>query len=80
MGTRWNGDERGWLHALQPGDVVQRVIGTVTCTMRVRVTAVTATRVECGDWTFDRDTGWEIDDELGWSSSGSGAWIRPLFC
>lgn len=79
MGTRFQRDEEKWLRALQPGDLVQRVLCSDTCTMRLRVTAVTATRITCGDYEFDCATGAEVDEVLGWGPDGSGSWIRPPF-
>lgn len=34
--------------------------------MRLRVTNVTADRICCGGWEFDRETGAEVDDFLSW--------------
>jgi hypothetical protein len=44
--------------------VTRFLAGTIP--MRLRVTEVTATRVLCGGYEFDRETGAEIDDDLGW--------------
>jgi hypothetical protein len=78
VGTRFVRDEKVWLRALRPGDIVQRLIGRPASPMRLKVTAVTETRIFCGDWEFDRDTGWEIDEELGWGPGGSGSRICPI--
>lgn len=78
MGARFIRDENAWLQALQPGDMVQRLIGAPACPMSMKVTAVTESRIFCGDWEFDRVTGWEIDEELGWGPGGSGSRICPL--
>ena len=79
MGARFQRDQEKWLRELQPGDLVQRVLCSDGCTLRLRVEAVTATRISCGEWEFDRATGAEVDDVLGWGPDGSGAWIRPPF-
>lgn len=50
---------------LKVGDDVTRMIGGVI-PMKLKVTAVTDKTVACGDWTFDKQTGFEIDDELEW--------------
>lgn len=42
------------------GDTVTRLIGGVI-PMKLKVTDVSDTTIECGDWTFDRETGAEID-------------------
>ena len=51
------------------GDVVTRMLaGTIP--MKLKVTAVTDTLIECGSgdegWAFDRKTGAEVDDFLNW--------------
>jgi hypothetical protein len=50
---------------VKTGDTVMRILaGSIE--MPLKVTAVTETIIECGDWTFDRATGAEIDDVLEW--------------
>ena len=39
--------------------------------MRLKVTQLTAYRIICGGWEFDRQTGAEIDEDLGWGRVGS---------
>lgn len=34
--------------------------------MELRVSEVTADRIICGSWEFDKATGAEIDEDLGW--------------
>ena len=51
---------------VEVGDTVTRMFGFHP--MELKVTAVTADLIVCGDhgWTFDRKTGAEVDDEIGW--------------
>ena len=59
------------------GDTVERVLaGEIG--MKLKVTKVTDTTIECGAWTFDKETGAEIDDELGWGAppKGTGSYLR----
>ena len=45
----------------QVGDVVVRLLaGTIR--MPLKVTEITETEIICGDWIFDKMTGFEIDD------------------
>lgn len=47
------------------GDTVTRMLaGTIPMTLRV--SAITDTRIFCGPWEFDRETGAEVDDGLNW--------------
>lgn len=48
---------------IQPGDTVTRML-CMTIPMQLKVTRVTDQTIECGPWTFDRDTGHEIDDDI----------------
>lgn len=51
--------------AVRVGDHVMRMLaGRIP--MPLKVTAMTADRIICGEWQFDRETGAEIDDDLGW--------------
>jgi len=46
--------------------------------MRLKVTQLTADRIICGAWEFDRRTGAEIDEYLGWGPSGvTGSFLEP---
>ncbi len=47
------------------GDTVFRFFGGNAAPMLLRVTVVTETRIICGEWQFDKETGAEIDDFLG---------------
>jgi hypothetical protein len=53
---------------IRAGDVVCRMLAGAP--MRLRVTAVDAELIWCGEpgagWSFDRVTGVEIDHEIGW--------------
>lgn len=53
-----------WWH-VQPGDVVTRWLAG-QLPMPLKVTRVTADRIVCGYWQFDRDTGAEIDEDFDW--------------
>ena len=48
------------------GDFVLRWFGGIPKPMRLKVTQLTADRIICGAWEFDRQTGAEIDEDLGW--------------
>lgn len=58
------------------GDTVFRWFPSIVTPMELKVTAVTADRIICGDWQFDRQTGAEIDEGLGWGPTCSGTYIR----
>ena len=46
--------------------------------MRLKVTQLTADRIICGGWEFDRQSGAEIDEDLGWGSGGvTGSFLEP---
>ena len=46
--------------------------------MRFKVTQLTADRIICGGWEFDRQTGAEIDEDLGWGPGGvTGSFLEP---
>ena len=46
--------------------------------MRLKVTQLTADRIICGGWEFDRQSGAEIDEDLGWGPSGvTGSFLEP---
>jgi len=47
------------------GDFVLRWFGGIPKPMRLKVTQLTADRIICGAWEFDRQTGAEIDEDLG---------------
>lgn len=47
------------------GDTVTRMIAGII-SMKLKVTSITDTIIECGDWTFDKATGAEIDEYLGY--------------
>lgn len=64
---------------LKVGQFVTRLLaGEVE--MQLRVTAITADRIICGDWQFDKATGAEIDDELGWGPPPklTGSYLREI--
>lgn len=43
------------------GDTVDRLLaGAIP--MRLKVTAITESRIICGEWEFDRNNGLELDD------------------
>ena len=45
------------------GDIVTRMlVGTIP--MRLKVTEISDDRIKCGEWEFDRDTGFEIDEDI----------------
>lgn len=49
------------LQQIQEGDVVTRMLcGCIK--MNIRVTDITDTRIICGAWEFDINTGYEIDE------------------
>lgn len=65
----WNGTD------VKVGDAVTRYLAGVI-PVPMKVTAVSADRIMCGNWTFDRKTGVEIDEELGWGpETGSGSFL-----
>jgi hypothetical protein len=60
------------------GDFVLRWFGGIPKPMRLRVTQLTADRIICGGWEFDRRSGAEIDEELGWDPGGvTGSFLEP---
>ena len=60
------------------GDFVLRWFGGIPKPMRLKVTEVTADRIICGAWQFDRQTGAEIDEDLGWGPGGvTGSFLEP---
>jgi hypothetical protein len=66
------------------GDTVFRWFPEIIVPMELKVTAVTANRIICNDWEFDRQNGAEIDEFLGWGPTHSGTFIgatpiRPEF-
>lgn len=69
------------LQDLTEGSPVLRHLSDSPDFMTMTVTDVThqGTRLCCGPWEFDRETGWEIDDELGWGPAygHTGSYIRP---
>jgi hypothetical protein len=72
------------LHDVVVGDSVFRWFPEIYAPMELKVTAVTADRIICAGWQFDRETGAEIDEFLGWGPTGSGTYIgatptRPEF-
>ncbi len=56
-------------------DLVTRSIGG-EIDSNLSVTAVTAHRIICGPWEFDRITGGEIDEDLGWNGIHTGSFLR----
>lgn len=59
------------------GDTVFRYFGTeLISSMRLIVTDVTDFDIICGDYTFSKETGYEIDDFLGWNGAYSGSYIK----
>lgn len=51
--------------SIKVGDTVTRILaGEIR--MPLKVTAITETRIICGPWEFDKNTGGEIDEDLGW--------------
>ena len=64
---------------VQVGDVVERRLSVLGPSMRLTVTAVDATCIHCGPWTFLRATGGEVDDDLGWDGvHRTGSLIRKV--
>jgi len=60
------------------GDFVLRWFVGIPKPMRLRVTQLTADRIICGGWEFDRQSGAEIDEDLGWGSGGvTGSFLEP---
>ena len=41
--------------------------------MRLLVSGVTPEFIKCGDWKFDRCTGYEVDEQIGWGIDGIGS-------
>ena len=41
--------------------------------MRLFVSEVTPEFIKCGDWKFDRCTGYEVDELIGWGVGDSGS-------
>lgn len=48
---------------IKKGDVVTRMLAGVV-PMELRVTDVTADKIICGWWEFDRNSGAEIDEDI----------------
>lgn len=67
-------EDQVWLAGLKVGDLVHRYLGPTP--MSLRVTRVTATRIFCGDYEFDRGTGAEVDEFLSWGPQLTGSYIR----
>lgn len=65
------------LTQIKVNDIVNRNMGLNGPIMSLKVTQLTADRIVCGDWEFDRSTGAEIDELLGWGPEGTGTWIVP---
>jgi len=60
------------------GDFVLRWFGGLPKPMPLKVTQLTADRIICGAWEFDRQTGAEIDEDLGWGPDRiTGSFIEP---
>jgi len=60
------------------GDFVLRWLGGIPKPMRLKVTQLTADRIICSAWEFDRQTGAEIDEDLGWGPGGvTGSFLEP---
>jgi hypothetical protein len=60
------------------GDFVLRWFVGIPKPMRFKVTQLTADRIICGGWEFDRRTGAEIDEYLGWGPGGvTGSFLEP---
>jgi hypothetical protein len=56
------------LSTAQVGDIVTRLLmGRVP--MDLYISELTEDIVKCGDWTFNRHTGYEIDEDLSISAS-----------
>ncbi len=66
------------LSDISVGDTVFRFIGSNAAPMLLRVTVVAQTRIICGEWQFDKETGAEIDDFLGWGPALTGSHIRAV--
>jgi hypothetical protein len=67
------------MNTLNVGDMVTRMFAG-EAGMQLKITAITATRVICGPWEFDRATGAEIDEELGWGPPplGTGSYLQEI--
>ena len=52
------------------GDFVLRWFWGIPIPMRLKVTQITADRIICSAWEFDRQSGAEIDEDLGWGPGG----------
>jgi hypothetical protein len=59
------------------GDFGLRWFGGIPKPMRLKVTQLTAARILCGAWEFDRRTGAEIDEYLGWGP-GRSCWVACI--
>ena len=60
------------------GDFVLRWFVGIPKPMRLKVTQITADRIICGAWEFDRQSGAEIDEDLGWGPGGvTGSFLEP---
>ena len=60
------------------GDFVLRWFGGIPKPLRLKVTQLTADRIICGAWEFERQSGAEIDEDLGWGPGGvTGSFIEP---
>lgn len=56
------------------GDIVTRnMCGIKT---QLKITEITADKIVCGDWEFDKNTGAEIDEELGWNNERTGSYLE----
>ena len=49
--------------SIKTGDTVTRMLAGIV-PMRLKVTDVTDSRIICGSWEFDRETGAEIDEDI----------------
>ena len=66
------------LAGMEVGDFVLRWLGGIPKLMRLKVTHLTADRIICSAWEFDRRTGAEIDEDLGWGPGGvTGSFLEP---
>lgn len=43
---------------------------------QLKITEITADKIVCGDWEFDKNTGAEIDEELGWNNERTGSYLE----